>query len=57
MKADPYWGALFVFRGCFGDLIKMMWRDGREECASSKCVERCRFVWSSMLAREAELEN
>ncbi len=29
LKADPYSGRLFVFRGRCGDLIKMIWWDGQ----------------------------
>ena len=28
LKADPYSGHLFVFRGRRGDLIKVIWFDG-----------------------------
>ena len=29
LKEDPYSGHLFVFRGCRGDLIKIVWWDGQ----------------------------
>ena len=47
LKADPYSGHLFVFRGRRGDLIKMIWWDGQGACLFSKRLERGRFVWPS----------
>jgi transposase len=29
LKADPFGGQLFVFRGKRGDLIKLIWHDGQ----------------------------
>lgn len=48
MKADPYCGHLFVFRGRRGDLIKVIWWDGQGACLFSKRLEQGRFVWPSM---------
>ena len=48
MKADPYSGHLFVFRGRRGDLIKGIWFDGQGACLFSKRLEKGRFVWPSM---------
>ena len=47
LKADPYSGHLFVFRGRRGDLIKVIWWDGQGACLFSKRLERGRFVWPS----------
>ena len=47
LKADPYCGHLFVFRGRRGDLVKMIWWDGQGACLFSKRLERGRFVWPS----------
>ena len=47
LKADPYSGHLFVFRGRRGDLIKVIWFDGQGACLFSKRLERGRFVWPS----------
>ena len=47
LKADPYCGHLFVFRGRRGDLLKMIWWDGQGACLFSKRLERGRFVWPS----------
>ena len=48
LKADPYCGHLFVFRGRRGDLIKVIWWDGQGACLFSKRLERGRFVWPSV---------
>ena len=47
LKADPYCGHLFVFRGRRGDLLKVIWWDGQGACLFSKRLERGRFVWPS----------
>ena len=47
LKADPYCGHLFVFRGRRGDLIKVIWWDGQGACLFSKRLEKGRFVWPS----------
>ena len=47
LRADPYSGHLFVFRGRRGDLIKVIWWDGQGACLFSKRLERGRFVWPS----------
>ena len=52
LKADPYCGHLFVFRGRRGDLIKMIWWDGQGACLFSKRLERGRFVWPSASERQ-----
>lgn len=48
LKADPYSGHLFVFRGRRGDLLKIIWFDGQGSCLFSKRLERGRFVWPSV---------
>jgi transposase len=48
LKADPYCGHLFVFRGRRGDLIKIIWWDGQGACLFSKRLEKGRFVWPSV---------
>lgn len=47
LRADPYCGHLFVFRGRRGDLIKVIWWDGQGACLFAKRLERGRFVWPS----------
>jgi transposase len=53
LKADPYSGHLFVFRGKRGDLIKIIWWDGQGACLFSKRLEYGRFVWPS--AKEGKI--
>ncbi len=45
LKADPYCGHIFIFRGRRGDLVKLIWFDGQGACLFSKRLERGRFVW------------
>jgi transposase len=45
LHKDPHDGALFVFRGRRGDLIKALWWDGQGLCLFAKRLERGRFVW------------
>lgn len=45
LKLDPHGGALFVFRGKRGDLIKVLWWDGQGLCLFAKRLERGRFLW------------
>jgi len=47
LKADPYSGHLFVFRGRRGDLNKIIWWDGQGACLFSKRLETGHFVWPS----------
>ena len=48
LKADPFGGQLFVFRGKRGDLIKLIWHDGLGLCLFAKRLERGRFVWPTV---------
>jgi transposase len=48
LKRDPHAGDLYVFRGCRGDLLKIIWHDGRGACLFTKRLERGRFLWPSM---------
>ena len=45
LQLDPHGGALFVFRGKRGDLIKILWWDGQGLCLFAKRLERGRFLW------------
>jgi transposase len=47
LKRDPLSGHLFVFRGRRGDLLKVIWHDGRGTCLFTKRLERGRFIWPS----------
>ncbi len=47
LALDPYGGALFLFRGRRGDLVKALHWDGQGLCLYAKRLElaRARFVW------------
>ena len=45
LAANPFCGALFVFRGKRGDLIKLIWHDDQGMCLFTKRLERGRFIW------------
>jgi transposase len=45
LQLDPHGGALFVFRGRRGDLLKVLWWDGQGLCLFAKRLERGRFIW------------
>jgi transposase len=47
LQQDPFSGALFLFRGKRGDLVKALWFDGQGMCLFAKRLERGRFVWPS----------
>ena len=47
LEESPHSGALFVFRGKRGDLVKLLWYDGQGMCLFSKRMDRGRFVWPS----------
>ncbi|EED3330888.1 IS66 family insertion sequence element accessory protein TnpB [Salmonella enterica subsp. enterica] len=45
LRADPFSGHLFIFRGRRGDMIKVLWADRDGLCLFTKRLERGRFVW------------
>lgn len=45
LHLDPYSGALFIFRGRRGDLLKALFWDGQGLVLYAKRLERGRFVW------------
>ena len=42
---DPFSGALFIFRGRRGDLVKCLWWDTQGLVLYAKRLERGRFIW------------
>lgn len=50
LKLDPFSGALFLFRGKGGGLLKALLWDGQGLCLFAKRLEKGRFVWPT--ARE-----
>ena len=45
MKADPFSGAVYVFRAKRADRIKLIFWDGTGLCLFAKRLERGRFIW------------
>ena len=45
LRADPYSGAVFVFRSRRGDYLKILAWDGSGLCLFAKRLETGRFVW------------
>ena len=45
LAADPYSGAVFVFRGKRGDYVKILTWDGSGLCLFAKRLEKGKFVW------------
>ena len=45
LNLDPYGGALFIFRGRRGDLLKALYWDGQGLVLYAKRLEKGRFVW------------
>jgi len=45
LNLDPYGGAVFIFRGRRGDLLKSLYWDGQGLVLYAKRLEKGRFVW------------
>ena len=45
LNLDPYGGAVFLFRGRRGDLLKALYWDGQGLVLYAKRLEKGRFVW------------
>ena len=45
LRADPFSGHLFLFRGKCGDYLKCLYWDGSGLCLFAKRLEKGRFVW------------
>ncbi|PXV71711.1 MULTISPECIES: IS66 family insertion sequence element accessory protein TnpB [Pantoea] len=45
LRADPFSGHLFIFRGRRGDMVKILWADADGLCLFTKRLERGHFVW------------
>jgi transposase len=55
LKANPHSGALYVFRGKRGDLVKILGWDGSGLCLFIKRLEEGRFVWPPIVAGRLKL--
>ena len=47
MAADPFDGAIYVFRAKRADRVKLVFWDGTGLCLYAKRLERGRFIWPS----------
>ncbi len=45
LNQDPHNGALYIFRGRRGDLIKCLFYDRQGMCLYMKKLDRGRFIW------------
>ena len=45
LQLDPYGGAIFIFRGRRGDMIKALHGDGQGLVLYAKRLEKGRFTW------------
>jgi transposase len=50
LELDPYSGAVFLFRGKRGDLIKGLVWDGQGLVLYAKRLERGRFIWPQAIS-------
>lgn len=51
LKAEPFSGHLFLFRGRRGELLKALWRDGQGLVLLAQRLEKGRLIWPP-IARE-----
>lgn len=47
LNKHPYCGHIFLFRGRRGDIMRILWWDGRSLNVWSKRLEHGRFIWPS----------
>lgn len=57
LALDPYSGAVFLFRGKRGDLLKALLWDGQGLVLYAKRLERGRFVWPQTMSGTVTLTN
>ncbi|MDR3436318.1 IS66 family insertion sequence element accessory protein TnpB [Telmatospirillum sp.] len=55
LKADPFSGHLFLFRGKRGDYLKLVYWDGSGLCLFAKRLEKHRFVWPPIVDGRMQL--
>lgn len=55
--ADPFNGALYVFRSKRADRIKIVWFDGSGLCLFAKRLEQSHFVWPTPGSAEIRLSH
>ena len=57
LEENVFAGALFVFRGRRGDLVKLLWWSGDGMNLYAKRLERGRFVWPQATSGVVHLSN
>jgi len=55
LKAEPFSGSLFIFRGKRGDYLKILAWDGSGLCLFAKRLEKGRFAWPSIVDAQLKL--
>ncbi len=55
--ADPFSGALYVFRAKRADRIKIVWWDGTGLCLYAKRLEKAAFCWPRIGHAEVQLNH
>lgn len=55
LRADPFCGHVFLFRGKGGDYLKLLHWDGTGLCLYAKRLERGRFVWPPVIDERLRL--
>ncbi|MGO9392298.1 IS66 family insertion sequence element accessory protein TnpB [Rhodoblastus sp.] len=53
--ADPFSGALYVFRAKRADRIKIVWFDGTGVCLFAKRLEESQFCWPRIGPNQVQL--
>ncbi|HZD90829.1 MAG TPA: IS66 family insertion sequence element accessory protein TnpB [Pseudolabrys sp.] len=55
--ADPFNGALYVFRAKRADRIKIVWWDGSGVCLFAKRLEKSQFCWPRIGQHRVQLNQ
>jgi transposase len=55
--ADPFSGALYVFRAKRADRIKIVWFDGTGVCLFTKRLEESQFCWPRIGPNQVQLNH
>ena len=55
--ADPFNGALYVFRAKRADRIKIVWWDGSGVCLYAKRLEKAQFCWPRIGQHRVQLNQ
>ena len=55
--ADPFSGALYVFRAKRADRVKIVWWDGTGLCLYAKRLEKAKFCWPRIGHNRVQLSH